>query len=411
MVTPAVRFAQLNERAVVTVMGFDYSFWTTVEVERIFVEPVSYCTLTCAEFDQSALGLQTLKIALGQVATVSLAGEVVLTGKVDTRQVIYTAEQHEVIIRIASRSADWAASTVDTRIDGQGGQFNNQNFQQIGIALAQPIQNAVIVLGNPPGADKVFDQFSVIPGETRLAALQRIAPMRNLHCIDDASGNLCFARPDGTAASGFAPSGFSLIEGQNILEARILMRNDLAARSYTFQGQIEGTNQSWGADASQSSGVAQNPNYNGTPRPWVAICEHTADNTDCTLRAGHELQTVSMMMLDCVVVVQGWLAPDGHTWFPRRGQTISVLSPMLLPTGYTSVTLIIKGVKAKQGDKPNEGTRTELTLTVSQGLGSGIQSIGVAVPNLPPAAPVAPTPPAPPTIILPPIAPLPGVTS
>jgi prophage tail gpP-like protein len=383
MPTPQIADAQVA--CVVEIAGTNYQFWTSVELERIFVEPVSHCVLNVAEFTSATGGWETVKIGLGVPCKVYLAGQLALTGYVSSRQVLYGKETHSVQIRISSLTGNWPAATMDPKIDGDGGQFVNQTFLQMAQATGQKIDVSVVVAGSPPNADKIFDQVSVHEGETRLSFLQRLAPMRNLHAVDNPQGELVFARPDGTSGSGYQPSGYSLVEGQNILEARILMVNDLAVPQYEVIGQKPGTDQDNGTAASESSGIAYNTNYRGTPRPFVIAAEHTADNIDCQLRAQHEMQTTAMQMLDCVVVVQGWLTPDGKLWSSREvlGRTVSVMSPMLFPTGNTFAVLILKGAKHIQDSE--SGTRTELYLTVSQSLGTGAQSIGISGPgsNLP----------------------------
>jgi prophage tail gpP-like protein len=291
-----------------------------------------------------------------------------------------------------SNSGNFPASTVDPKLDGQGGQFLNQSFAQIATAIGQKIDVNVLISGSPPNADKIFDRVQIYNGQDRLSFLARLAPMRNLHATDDEQGNLVFARPDGSQ-----PSGFSLVEGQNILEVRAILQNNLAVPQYEVKGQQPGTDESNGPDAAQSIGTAWNSNYTGPPRPFVIMAEHTADDIDCTLRAQHEMQTNNMHLFDIVVTVQGWLTPAGDLWFDHLGQTISVLSPMIFPTGSTWALLIIKGVKTTQDSQ--HGTRTELQLTLQQSLGSGATAADVTPPgasgptNAPPATPApAPTP-------------------
>jgi prophage tail gpP-like protein len=82
---------------------------------------------------------------------------------------------------------------------------------------------------------------------------------------------------------------------------------------------------------------------------------------------------INLQQFDVTATVQGWLTPSGSLWSNFLGQGVSINSPMIIPVGTLSTTLLIKGVRHMQDSEG--GTRTELVLCLPQGLGNGGEMI------------------------------------
>ena len=371
---------QLN--LVATVMTSDglFSYWTSISFERTYGEPISHLTLSVAEPGQNVPGWSNQQLAVMQQATATFAGQPVINGMIDMRQVIYDKESHQVQIRVASNTINSEASTVDPATDGQGGQFTKQTFLQIAQSVMQQCGVNVKLAGNPSGADLPFETASEGNGETRIQFVNRLASMRDLHAVDDTNGNLVYGRPGDNPQS----SGLSFVEGQNILAARSIQQANLQVPQIQAKGQQKGTDDTNGSTAAQVLATATNANYKGPPRPFVLMMEHTASIPEAQLRANHEMSLINLQQFDVVITVQGWLAPSGQLWSNFIGNSVSLWSPMIMPLGKAYQGLLIKGVKLMQDNEG--GTRTEISLCIPQGLGNGgamINPIALGTVNAP----------------------------
>jgi prophage tail gpP-like protein len=360
---------QLNLVAQVSTSGGNYTYWNSIAFERTYGEPISHLTLSVAEPGQNVPGWSNQQLAVMQQATATFAGQPVINGMIDLRQVIYDKESHQVQIRVASNTINADASTVDPATDGQGGQFSNQTFIQIAQAIMQKCNVTVKVARNPQGADLPFEAASVGNGETRIQFVNRLASMRDLHAVDDTNGTLVYGRP-GDNPSG---SGLSFVEGQNILAARSIQQANLQVPQINVKGSQKGTDDNNGSTAAQVLATATNSNYKGPPRPFTLMMEHTASIPEAQLRANHEMSLINLQQFDVVITVQGWLAPSGQLWSNFIGNSVSLYSPMIMPLGTAYAGLLIKGTKLMQDNEG--GTRTDISLCIPQGLGNGAPMI------------------------------------
>jgi prophage tail gpP-like protein len=355
------------EIAAITIDGQIYNYWQSVTVERSVQEAVSYATLECAEVGPLTAGFAGLKIGTGDTGTVTLAGQPALIGGlVDLRQVYYDKDSHGVQVRITSRTQQALSSTVA----GKPGQYTNSTFQQIIQAVCKGIGINTQVIGNPPGADKVFLRVSEHIGETCYAFMERLGRQRDLHVVDDVNGNLNWIR----GGSGNEGSTDPLVEGQNILSARVVMENNPFVPAVTGLTQNIGSNQTWASDAQDVSATVPNPlPATGLQalRRCVIAGEQPGDKQDCQMRASHELAVLALTSFDAVITVPGWLMSNGQLWISMVGgdpPVVTLNSPMVWPSNANAApALYLKGVKHMQDN--NEGTRTELSLCLKPGLG------------------------------------------
>jgi prophage tail gpP-like protein len=350
-----------------------YNYWQSVTVERSVQEAVSYATLECAEVGPLNAGFAGLKIGPGDTGNVTLAGKPALTGGiVDLRQVYYNKDSHGVQVRITSRTQQALSSTVA----GKPGQYTNSTFAQIAQAVCQGIGLNAQVIGSPSGADKVFLRVSEHVGETCYAFLERLARQRDLHVVDDVNGNLNWVR----GGSGGGGAADALVEGQNILSARVVMENNPLVPTVTGITQNIGNDQTWASDAQDVSATVPNPlPVTGlqAKRRCVIAGEQPGDSQDCKLRASHELAVLNLTSFDAVITVPGWLMSNGQLWISLIGGspvTVTLNSPMVWPSNANAApALYLKGVRHMQDN--NEGTRTELSLCLQTGLG-GPETVG-----------------------------------
>lgn len=351
-----------NEVATIVAGGKRYESWQSVEVERLYGAPISHFRFVCAEPGPNDRGWADLQLMPGDPAEVYLAGRLAMTGVVQVRQAAYDATAHAVEIVVASYTEAVQATTVDAA----PGQYLNSSLQQIASAVCGKVGVTALV-DNVPGADKLFERVSEHVGETRIDFLRRLAQMRNLHLCDDASGTLLFSR-------GATAGSAALIEGVNILKARIILDFQWTARQITAVLQNFGNDQHWGDGARANSATVQNPAYTGkNNRPLALLGPMPGDQEDALALAQHERSLNDLTTCEATVTVPGWLMDDGTLWMEHLRMPVTIHSPMLVPQD--PFVLLLRGVKHMQSNE--NGSTTELNLCIPNGLGDDRQITSV----------------------------------
>lgn len=349
-----------SEICVVTALGRRYDIWETVEVMHSCDDVVDHAMLTVAEFsgkDGSFTGgLSDIKLKPGDPATVTLAGQTVINGKVYLRQTAYDAKSHAVQIGIASL----AQSVIPSTVDIEPGQYLNQTLQQIGSAVFGKVGVGFTVLG-AGGANMPFPRVSEQPGERRFDFIERLARMRNMHLVDDGqNGVIAFRGPQGTC-------GTDLVEGRNILRCRLLLKIDEHTDEIVGVSQDAGHDYA-GANADIRAQTSVSPSI-GRPQKFVA--EDMLNQSALQLRVNHEADWVKYHQVDGDVTVQGWLTDAGTLWWNEREKTVALKSPMAIPEG--AMAFMIKGIIHRQSSE--EGTTTSVLLCRADGLGAGAEPL------------------------------------
>jgi hypothetical protein len=197
--------------------------------------------------------------------------------------------------------------------------------------------------------------------------------------MDDGTGNVkAISNSQGAV-------GVSLVEGQNILRARMVERVDDTADVLTYVGQRELDNTTFMLPPPMATTSVPGPSLD---RPAKYACEINADADDCKRRVNFERDLTRIEQLDASVTVKDWFTSpnSGDLWITHVGQSVTVYSPLLFPQNQR--TLFIKGVSHKQSNE--EGTTTDILLTNLLG-GDVLQQTGAeedpAAALVPPALP------------------------
>jgi prophage tail gpP-like protein len=342
-----------SETCIVYANGQYYDIWETVEVHRSAIDIIDHAMLTVSELSTGGTKLSQLKLAPGDSATVELGGVRALTGNVYLRQAAYDAKTHAVQIGIASKTQ----AVMRTTVDANPGQYVNQTLQQIGSAVFGKVGVGFTIVGNPPDADLPFERESETVGSTRYSFVENLCRLRNLHMIDDGSGNIIAYR-------GAQGSTAPLREGFNILKARLLLKADEYVEDLTGVAQVfnKGTA---GAQITANTTVA-NPVGSNAGGNFKFPAENAADQPSLQMRVNHQADYVNFQTVDGAVTVQGWFLTDGDLWMNHVPDDVRVYSPMLMPgDGYG--LFIIKEVIHRQSSA--EGTTTDILITNPNGLG------------------------------------------
>ena len=320
--------------------------------------PFTYMKFRAVETAGSPGGNPAMSLIPGNACSGYLAGQLAITGIIQSRQAVYDDKNHGVEIIVAGMTKQLDASTVNAN----PGQYLNQTIGQIAAKVAGEVGVNAYVDGGASGADVPFERVQEHLGETRHQFIQRLACWRNLHIMSDQNGDYILFRG---SKGGIAAS---LVEGRNILKARMMMSYEYAVSRIIVQTQLHGNDAHWADMASAINVQVANSAYSGPDRPLTIAGEQTGNKAEAQMRADHEMNLNVLDICEANITTPGWLMDDGGLWMYQLRAPVSISSPMLMPD--STFSLLIKGVKHMQDNQ--EGTRTEITCCIPAGLGAGL---------------------------------------
>jgi prophage tail gpP-like protein len=277
----------------------------------------------------------------------------VLTGFLDEVEPELTPTER--IFRVGGRSK--TADLVDCNALIQGGEFRDSAFPAICRAIARPF--GLEVVDNANAGRVVIPTEAADQTETCFRFLERLARQANVLLTDDAEGRLVIARTGQARASG------SLVEGENIINARMSMRVDKRFSVYLVRGQLP-VGPAWQSAQDANPGEAQRPGADAQPgvtssavtdpqvpryRPFVMQAEGNADAATARARAVWQARRAIGQSLELKITVQGWRQKDGRLW------QVNEIVPVDLPSMGVRDDLLIAEVS-------HQLTRREGRLTV-----------------------------------------------
>jgi prophage tail gpP-like protein len=365
------------EIATVVAGGKKYSDWQSVQITKRYDDIIMHMQLTVAEKSQKLSppfsilpGPAQQQLMPGVSAQGYLAGKLAITGQVCRRQPAYDKNSHLCQIVVAGKSMIADVSSVD----GTPGFYKNYTLAQIAQAVLGKVGVPFQIKGSPPGADKIFPRVSEHIGETRYHFISRLCEMRNLYLCPDSGGGLVATRGTGGVCA-------NLIEGGNILSARLLLRNDDYANPSRSIGANFGGSLTTIDDNACRDVVATvtSPNM-AADRPCTVMMPQPGDNEDAAMYAARVAALNLATYIDGDIAVPGWLIDGGgDLWLDHVGDLVAINSPMLVPGG--KITLALKGVVSRQDSE--DGTQSVLEVCDPGALGAlnrGQSEDGPAVP-------------------------------
>lgn len=240
----------------------------------------------------------------GQVCTIELDGETVLTGHVDIYAPSHAASAHAVRVTGRSRTAD----LIDCSALVPGGQFKKYGLAAIARALAQPFGIDVTVEAD---AGAAFADVQVQQGESCFELIERLCRVRALLASDGARGDLVLTR----AGAGSVPRAERLRRGSggNILVGSARLSHATRYSEYRVKGQQAGTDQIFGAAAAAPSARVSDPGVTRF-RPRLVIAEAQADAAAMRERARWEAKVSAAEGTEARITVAGWRQSGGALW-------------------------------------------------------------------------------------------------
>lgn len=282
--------------------GVSYSGWTSVAIERAIDQMAGSFSLRLATKERT--GAVDWRIEDGAECVVTLAGEPLITGYVDSVTRFVSPDDRGIEIRGRDRTADLA----DCSAIHSPGSWTGRWLEAIAGELVAPF-GIPIELAGDTGAP--FTKFALQQGETVFAAIERMCRYRGL---------VAWSAGDGVLRIGGHDSGQSigrLAEGRNVIDAT--GTRDVSERfsDYIVKGQASGSDLRSGAAVAQVKDKARDPDVSRY-RPLLIIGEEQSDQASLARRAEWEAAVRFGRSQPARITVPGWfganLQPYRHGW-------------------------------------------------------------------------------------------------
>lgn len=306
-----------SETCVVTINGREFRDWESVQcsIAHGTATRVAVLTITEAPGANGAIG-QALQIKPGDQATITLAGQLFLSGRVYERQAAIDANNHSVRVAVASNVQPTTRACVPLK----DGNFRNYSFQAIANKVLSPLGITLKTKNPPSGWDKPFKNINTEPGETVWNLLERLSRYRGIRLIDDENGNLV------AHGSASKESKGGLVEGQNILSASGAIQYPIDT-SADVVGNQPGSDTVSGDQARSSAGKYEMTG--GSYKVHSVVRADIPIEGDDARRLAEWHQTLSGAQQATVQVVsQGWLLSNGE--LPKIYDSIDLDIPSLM---------------------------------------------------------------------------------
>lgn len=313
--------------------GTVYSGWEELTVSKS-IEAIA------GKFTLAVSSLDPFPILAGDECKLSLDGEVVITGWVDS--VAADIDSSNRTVSVSGR--DKAGDLVDCSALNDSQEFNDISFKSLMEKLVAPFGLKVTVI---PSLEK-FTKFA-LQQETVFSAIDRACKLRGVFPNSDNEGNIVFAEYGKTRSE----TGLAL--GQNVLSGSSSFDHTDRFRDYYVYGQQPGGENVYGDAAAKVDGKAKDSKI-ARYRPLIIVAEGAVNLGVAQQRAQWEAAVRAARAITLTVTVQGWKkAPDAGLW-----QVNEIVSCDLQQLGVGG-DMLIKDLSYKISN--GGGVTTEIGLT------------------------------------------------
>lgn len=340
------RFDRLKRHEVVlTLGGMAYAGWTDVSIETSIDSVSGGFDLTLSAREKT--GVTEWPIARGMACTVTLGGETLITGWVDSVERRIAAEDYAISVR----GRDKAGDLVDCSATNSPGSWRGKKLEAIAAEIAAPFGIALVIEGD---TGKAFEKFALQPQETAFAAIERMARYRGLVCWSTGDGRVIIGNP-GTSG---AIAG-RIEEGANVLSASAGDEGSERFSEYLVKGQASGSDRRNGKAAAQIRGNASDAGVTRY-RPMIVIGEEQSDASSLASRAEWEARVRAGRGQKLGVTVPGWFTEGGQEAGAGTVWKAGTRATCRIPSCRIDAVLLVQRVRfSRSGD---QGTVTELEL-------------------------------------------------
>ncbi|MCP1778835.1 phage baseplate assembly protein [Bradyrhizobium japonicum] len=344
-----------QEIAVLEFNGLKFDDWETVQVWKDWAESFSHFQFTAAERDTlvtTAAGKvplwQKLQFKPDDACSITLGGQLAITGFIETRQVAYDAYQHGVMLIGKSLTANAAKSSVDTKT----GNFDNKNIVQVANEVVAPYGVGIKVVGSPDLTP--FPKLQNNPGELVWDFLERIARPRGVVMGSDAFGNfLLIGEHTGAVVT-------ELVEGVNIKSCQCTINHEHVYSEHDVRGQHAASDDNSGTNASELKCIVNGMSSRMFSKLITPAEQPVKTQGEVCNRAKYEAIWHNGTNVTATITVYGWLRDNQALWEP--GDDVHVYSPMAM------LDMPMKIQRATFTQDRQSGTLTKLDVVAPWGL-------------------------------------------
>lgn len=304
-----------KEVATLEVRGALFTDWKSVHVSQRYAEYFPTFQFEATEDSPVPTSMDKLRILPGDIVSVMLGGEQAVLGYVEERHVGYDGRNHGVRLVGVGKTYDIPTSSVPL---DKLGKHDGKNFKQLAEALIGHLGISIKEDGNVDGTP--FEQIQVLPGETIAATLERYARMRKIVLGSTQDGKLALI------GERSPPVSAQLVEGENILRANVVIRDNYLFKKIFIIGQRNSNDQTSGDQSNKQ--IASVDGTSKRNRHQVLPAEIADKQHGIQQRAQMEKLFTEGLNVEAHITVQGWFKPGGSLW--RAGEHYFVKSPMLV---------------------------------------------------------------------------------
>lgn len=366
------------------VNGEEYGGWKAVRIEAGIERQARSFDLSVTDRWPGQTDIPR-RIQSGDLCQVFIGHDLVLTGFVDATPIRYDGNAVGVGVKGRSKTADLVdccpVPTGEATASNDGGtwrdvvgpdgkkpnvvkpppktanQWRNQKLEVIAAALAAPYGVRVIT---EVDTGRAIPEHQVDVGETVFESIDRMMRIRHVLSTDNEKGDLVFID---VGSGGRAATPIEL--GVNILEGDAPLDYKGVFSEYIVKGQRAGSDDAFGADASEEEGVSRETerttvtgetatarDARATRRRVLVIKQSgQADDGTCQERAEYEKSYRAAKALETRYTLVGWRQADGALW--QQNQIVRVIDGLV---GFNTDMVVAELAYVMDG----RGLRTEI---------------------------------------------------
>jgi prophage tail gpP-like protein len=334
-----------QEVAQLVVNGAVFEDWETVWVQHRWADGWPLFRFAASERADMPTLWTALQFKPGDACTITLGGQLAITGIILTRQTAYDANSHQVELVGAGRT--WAAGT--SSVDAEKANFDNMTLKQLADKAYGDRGVTVRQIGRLD--ETPFPHLQATPGEQVFDFVEKQARLRGATLGSDHLGNMLLIGDH----SGVVTQ--NLVEGQNIKRMQCIISNEMMASVYSAVGQSANAEELSAAVAAKMRTDVPSETYRGFDKFIQTPLEHPPmSQAEVDARAFYEKRFRDGTQITAHVTVQGWLRDGIDLW--RCGDDVQVTSPMAM----LNFVMKIQTLTFQQDNQG--GTTTELELVM-----------------------------------------------
>ncbi len=298
----------VGTRAVLKVNGKAFNSWKSISVNRSLAQiagTFSFTTSNRFAGDVSKWGFTT-----GDVCTVEIANELVITGYIDEIEDGYTLDSHDVTFTGRDKTSDLVDCDFD--VFENENEFKNITFLQIIQRLCTPFDISVIIdtpLVFDSSLFKPIPDYKIETGERVYDQIVTLCQQYGVLPITIGDGNLLITR------AGLVRTFDKLEVGVNIKANKLIQSDKDRYSIYYAEAPLKPS--VWIPDKLTASGKLEDK-YIKRTRPFIILVGEKSTDDTCQRRVAWECRIRAGASRKVETVVKGWTQKFGGIW-PLNG--------------------------------------------------------------------------------------------